>query len=130
MHYQTPEKLLLKVIAVAHDKACAARRSSGGYTTGGGPNFGKIKNALKEHKQLAIQHAKDVIVYTLLPAAEKAKIEVHNREYFGKIAGEKKMGQAGPSEKQLGYLKKLGYTAQIPETMLDASKLIDKLSKM
>ena len=130
VHFQKPDKLVLKVIAVAHDKACTARRASGGYNLGGGPNFGKIKATLKEHKELAIQHAEEVIKYSLLPAAEKAKIEAHNREYFGKIAGEKKMEQVGPSEKQLSYLKKLGYTAAAPETMLEASKLIDKLSKM
>jgi hypothetical protein len=39
------------------------------------------------------------------------------------------MAEAGPSEKQLSFLKSLGCPT-VPTTKLEASRLIDKLSKM
>jgi len=117
------------VIASAHERLCAKKGGGGGYNQSMGASFSKIRDTCKELKELSIEHAKLVIAYVKLSASDKAKIDLHNREYYGKAAGERKMEQSGPSEKQLKFLKSLG-SKVVPETMLDASKLIDKLMKM
>ena len=92
------------------------------------PKFHGKYNILKD---MISQYYYEVLAYIRclqheeqLPPEEKLILQQKTRnEYFR----ERNMGKRKPSVNQLDYLRKLGYQGPEPDTMFEASSLIDRL---
>lgn len=91
----------------------------------------KFHGKYKILKDMISQYYQEVLAYIgylqyieQLPPEAKSVIQQQNRDEFFK---ERNMGKHKPTAKQLDYLQILGYRGSEPETMSEASLLIDKL---
>jgi hypothetical protein len=80
-------------------------------------------DALVDHFDLALRYAQSALTWEALPAEQRARIKEGRNETFRR---EYMAGQP-PTDKQVNYLAKLGWTGTVPESKAAASDLIDRL---
>ena len=85
---------------------------------------GAILNALDEYRDEAIDYAKWAIEWDNLPDDEKQSIKRERSEVFIR----ERMAEQPPTDKQIKYLRSLGWQGEI-ESKLFASQKIDELLK-
>jgi hypothetical protein len=80
-------------------------------------------DALVDHFNLALGFSQHVLKWEALPAEQREAIKSERGRVYQREA---MLGQP-PTEKQIGYLARLGWTGAVPESKAAASALIDRL---
>lgn len=80
-----------------------------------------LREQFASNKHAAERYARYVIAYEALPPSERAKLKSDKGSKFAIAAMESKPA----SEKQIGFLRSMGYEGDAPKSAAEASRLID-----
>jgi len=86
--------------------------------------YGLLSSVMLEHPELALGFCRWVLEWEALPWQEKERIKEARAERYRR----EWMRQQPPTEKQLAYLRKLGWTGAVLSRQ-HASELIEKLAR-
>ena len=118
---EDPTRLVSKVKAVCLERL--AKKNEGSK-----PALREILQAVKESREMAADYGRVWVEYQNLPSDVKFERQQARNAEFQKNSGDAKMAGRQASDKQLGFLRKLGCN-QTPKDALEASRLIEKFRK-
>jgi len=115
---QTPRVVLAFVVTMLRDRIARARQY--GYDLNGADAQLAI---ILAHEPEALGFAAWALAWEALPEAERETIKQGQRQEH-KTAW---MTEHPPSDRQIAYLRSLGYAGEPPATMAEASEAIDRM---